>query len=81
MYFAPGSQANRSTADMAPATGIVAPSVAIADVTAKRTHKFETQRFTDPARADTDGIVKTSTTDSAPVAPPAITTEELTHIY
>ena len=42
MHFAPNSQTNRSTTDMAPTTGVVAPSIAIADVAAKRTHKFET---------------------------------------
>jgi hypothetical protein len=68
-----------SATDVSPATGVVSPAIAVADVAALGIDGGQVFGLAAPPGVDAGCIMDSSTGDSAPVAPPAVTAQELAH--
>ena len=66
--------------DVSPAAGIVSPSVTIADVAALWVNSSQVVGLAAPPGINTGCVMNSSTGHSTPVAPPAVTAQELTHL-
>jgi hypothetical protein len=77
--LAPVLDALRGAADVSPAEAVVSPSIEGADMAALGIDVGQIDRFAEPVRADTVGVVITSAGNSKAVKPPAIEAQKLAH--